>query len=71
MEFDARSVSFKRRFISNLFACNLIIGCSKKRLGKFFPKRIWKKEVKKPGLKSNPGLALVGLLTTGPWTASR
>ena len=55
------SVSFKRRFSSNLFAFNLIIGCSKKRLGKFFPKKIWKKEVKKPGLKSNPGLALVGL----------
>ena len=26
---------------------------------------------KKPGLKFNPGLALIGLRTTGPWTESR
>ena len=37
MEFDFRSVSFKRKFGSNLFARNLIIGCSKKRPRKIFP----------------------------------
>ena len=38
----------------------------KKQLEKFFPKRLWKKEIKKPGFKSNPGLTLIGLWTTGP-----
>ena len=44
MEFDVRSVSFKRKFSSNLFACNLIIGCSEKRLGKFSLKDFGKKK---------------------------
>ena len=30
MRFDFRYESFKRKFSSNLFASNLIIGCSKK-----------------------------------------
>ena len=30
MEFDFRSESFKRKFGLNLFACDLIIECSKK-----------------------------------------
>ena len=29
MKFDFRSENFKRKFSSNLFACSLIIGCSK------------------------------------------
>ena len=38
-----------------------------KRIVKIFPKRLLNKEIKKPGLKFNPGLGLIGLWTTGPW----
>ena len=37
-----------------------------KRIVKIFPKRLLNKEIKKAGLKFNPGLELVGLWTTGP-----
>ena len=60
MKFDFRSENFKRKFSSNLFACNLIIGCSK-RIVKIFSKRLSNKEIKKAGLKFNPGLELIGL----------
>ena len=38
-----------------------------KRIVKIFPKRLLNKEIKKPRLKFNPGLGLIGLWTTGPW----
>ena len=60
MKFDFRSESFKRKFSSNLFACNLIIGCSKKN-SQNFPKRLLDKKIKKAELKFNPGLGLIGL----------
>ena len=37
-----------------------------KRIVKIFPKRLLNKEIKKAGLKFNPGLGLIGLWTTGP-----
>ena len=37
-----------------------------KRIVKIFPKRLLDKEIKKPELKFNPGLGLIGLWTTGP-----
>ena len=56
MKFDFRSENFKRKFSSNLFACNLIIGCSKKNSEKFSQKPL-NKEIKKAGLKFNPGFS--------------
>ena len=38
-----------------------------KRTLKIFPKRLLSKGIKKRRLKFNPGLALIGLRTTGPW----
>ena len=38
-----------------------------KRTLKIFPKRLLSKGIKKRRLKFNPGLALIGLWTTGPW----
>ena len=38
-----------------------------KRIVKIFPKRLLNKEIKKAGLKFNPGLGLIGLWTTGAW----
>ena len=58
MKFDFRSENFERKFSSNIFACNLIIGCSKKN-SENFPKKTFEKEIKKPGLKFNPGLGLM------------
>ena len=60
MKFDFRSESVKRKFSSNLFACNLIMRCSKKNMGTF-PFRLLKKEIKKPRLKFKPGSALIGI----------
>ena len=37
-----------------------------KRIVNIFPKRLLNKEIKKAGLKFNPGLGLIGLWTTGP-----
>ena len=34
-------------------------------------KNTFEQKKKKPGLKFNPGLALIGLRTTGSWTESR
>ena len=39
-----------------------------KRIVKIFPKILLNKEIKKPELKFNPGLKLIGLRTTGPWS---
>ena len=39
-----------------------------KRIVKIFPKILLNKEMKKPELKFNPGLKLIGLRTTGPWS---
>ena len=60
MKFDFRSESFKRKFHSNLFACNLILDVQK-RIVKIFPKRLLSKEIKKPELKFNPELGLSDL----------
>ena len=60
MKFDFRSESFKRKFRSNLFACNLILDVQK-RIVKIFPKRLLSKEIKKPELKFNPELGLSDL----------
>ena len=53
MEFDFRSTSFKRKFSSNLFACNMPLGCSKNNRENV-PYEALEKE-KKPGLKFNHG----------------
>ena len=42
-----------------------MIGCSKKKRESYPGKRFERKK-KKPRLKFNPGLALIGLRTTGP-----
>ena len=60
MKFDFRSENFKRKFSSIIFACSLIIGCSKKN-SENFPKRLLNKEIEKAGLKFNPGLGPIGL----------
>ena len=41
--------------------------CSKKN-GKNYPKTVFNREIYKPRLKFNPGLAPIGLRTTGPWS---
>ena len=38
-------------------------------MGKLKPKILLNKEIKKPVLKFNPGLALIGLQTTGCWSS--
>ena len=38
-----------------------------KRLGKIVRENAFDDEKKRPGLKLNPRLALIGLSTTGPW----
>ena len=60
------SESFKRKLILNLFACNLIIGYLKKNRKNFPWKAFEQRNKKKPWLKVNPGLSLIGLQTTGP-----
>ena len=42
-----------------------MIGCSKKKRGNY-PQNTFEQKKKKPGLKFNPVLALIGLQTTGP-----
>ena len=54
-----------KNLISGLKACNLIARCSRKNWENFL-KRLFYKEIKKPGLKLEPGLALIGLRATGP-----
>ena len=46
-----------------------MIGYSKKNRENY-PRKYFRKKVKKPGLKFNPGLALTGVRTTGPWAQS-
>ena len=60
MKFDFRSESFERKSTSIIFVNKLIIGCSKKK-EEIVLKRLLNRERKKPGLKFNPGLALIGL----------
>ena len=43
-----------------------MIGCSKRR-EKIIQENAFGKKKKKPGLKFNFGLTLIGLRTTGPW----
>ena len=40
---------------------------SVKGMEKIILENVYKQKKKKPGLKFNPGLALIGLWTTGPW----
>ena len=68
MKFDFRSESFKRKFSSNIFACNFIIGFPKSNREDFSLKGFLNKEIKKAGLIFNPRLVLIGLRTTGPWS---
>ena len=65
MKFDFRYESLRSKFSFILSANNLMIGCSKKR-GNYPGKNTFEQKKKKLGLKFNPGLALIGLLTTGP-----
>ena len=64
MKFDCSSEGFKRKLSSNIFACNLIIEWPRKEWGNFNLKDL-NKEMRRPGLKFNTGLALIGLQTTG------
>ena len=43
-----------------------MIGCCKKKRENY-PGKCFEQKKKKLGLKFNPGLALIGLRTTGPW----
>ena len=54
-----------KNFISGLKACNLIVRCSRRNWENFLQKAFEQRK-KKPGLKLEPGLALIGLRTTGP-----
>ena len=45
MEFDFGSESFKRKFSSNLFTCNLIIECSKRNRENFLLKALEKRNI--------------------------
>ena len=49
---------------------NLMIWCSKRR-EEITLENTFEQKKKQPGLKFNPGLALIGLRTTGPWTIER
>ena len=46
-----------------------MIGYAKK-IEKIIRESAFDKKKKKPGLKFNPGLALTGVRTTGPWSIS-
>ena len=48
------------------FVYNLMIGCSKKNRENYQPENAFEQKKKKPRLKFNPGLAVIGLWTTGP-----
>ena len=64
-KFELGYDSLKRKFSLILFGHNLMIGYSKKNRENY-PIVCDKKE-KKPELKFNPGLAITGVRTTGPW----
>ena len=59
MKFDFRSESFKRKFGSNLLACNLIIGCSVKNR-KNFPEKAFEQRNKETLAFEQLGLADLG-----------
>ena len=65
MKFEFRYESIKRKFSLILFIYNLMIGCSKKNRENYRGKCFGTKE-EETGLRFNPGLALIGLRTTGP-----
>ena len=65
-KFDFRYETLRSQFSFILSAYNLIIGCSKKKRGNY-PGNTFEQKKEKPGLKFNPGLALIGLRTTGSW----
>ena len=69
LKVDFWSESFKRsrKCSSNLFACNLIAGCSNENKENCLLKVFEQRNKKKPGLKFTPELALIGLRTTGPY----
>ena len=67
VESDFRFDSFKRKFSQIIFVHNMILWCSKNNTG-HYPKRLLNKGIKKPKLKFNLGLVLMGLQTTGPWS---
>ena len=60
MKFDFRAENFRKKFSSNLVACNLIIGCSKKN-SENFPYKIFEQRNKESWIRINPGLRLIGL----------
>ena len=72
VKFDFRSESCKMKFNFIIFQVvfNLIIGCSKKNRGNY-PKKLINREITKPGIKSNPGLAAIGLRTTVASTSNK
>ena len=43
-----------------------MVGCSVTRIEKIVGENAFEQKKKKPGLKCNPELALIGLRTTGP-----
>ena len=65
MKSEFRTESIKIKFSRILFVYNVTLRCSKKNT-RHYPKKLLNKGVKKPGLKFNHGLALIGLRTTGP-----
>ena len=48
------------------FVYNLMIGCSKKNRENYQPENAFEQKKKKPRIKFNPGLAIIGLWITGP-----
>ena len=50
VKFDFRSENFERKFSSNIFACNLIIGCSKKN-SENFPEKTFDQRNKESWIK--------------------
>ena len=65
-KFEFRYESLKSKFSLILFVYNLVIKYSKQNK-KIFRENVFNEKKKRPGLKFNPGLALTGLRTTGPW----
>ena len=59
--------SLKSKFSLILFGCNLMIRYSKK-IEKIIRESAFDNKKKKIRLKFNPGLALTGVRTTGPWS---
>ena len=66
MKSDFRFESFIRKLRNIPLVYNLLIhGCPEKDRENY-PKRLLNKGIKKPRLKSNPGVVLIGLQTTRP-----